>query len=376
MSPAIFFSILFGTFRVQNPSYCHNGHKLRYHAAVFTKIYGGAEMKTKQRFFSLALALILILALAACGSSGQKTSSVQAASAPSPAPETGSATYSESEGDTYDAATASGTDISGDSSLSESVTALPSAEKVIYSGSAELETLDFDKTLEDLQKMIEVSGGFVQSSSVSGNNYSSIYNGKGSYRNASYTLRIPVDKFKSVQDSLKALGNVVSISSEGQNITMQYTDTASRLEACRTKETRLLELMSKASSMTDILAIETSLSDVRYQIESMTSQMKNWDSLISYSTLTLSIQEVALYSNENASTIGYGQQLKQAFSHSLNSLGVFFKGLFKFLVGAFPVLVVLAIIAVPFYFIVRASRKKKIAENETPPDETDNPPQL
>ncbi len=334
-------------------------------------------MKTKRRLFSLALALMLILALTACGASSQKTSSAHVAPVPTTAADTAKPAYTDKLGDLTGSSSASGSDIGSNSELSESVTALPSAEKVIYSGSAQIETLDFDKTLTDLQKMIGDCGGFVQSSSVSGNNYNSIYNGSGSYRNASYTLRIPADKFKSVQDSLKSLGNVVGISAEGQNITMQYTDTASRLEACRTKETRLLELLSKASSMEDILAIENSLSDVRYQIESLTSQIKNWDSLISYSTLTLSIQEVALYSNSNASAIGYGQQLKQAFIHSLNSLGQFFKGLFKFLVGAFPILVVLAIIAVPICFIVRAARKKKNLQKQTSPNTTDStPPQL
>lgn len=335
-------------------------------------------MKTRKRLLTLALGLILMLALAACGASSHKTASsaTQAAAAPSPAPESGKAAYSEELRDSQGSSVASATDISAGAELSESVTSLPSADKIIYSGSAQIETLDFDKTLSELQNIISVSGGFVQSSSVSGNNYSSIYNGSGNYRSASYTIRIPADKFKAVQEGLKALGNVVSTSAEGQNITMQYTDTESRLDACQAKEKRLLELMEKATSMTDILAIENSLSDVRYQIESLTSQIKNWDSLVSYSTLTLNIQEVALYSNENASTIGYGQQLKQAFIHSLNSLGQFFKGLFKFLVGAFPVIVLLAIIAVPIFLIIR-TRKKKSSEIKSASDsQDDNPPQL
>jgi len=336
---------------------------------------GGAKMKTKHRFLSLALALILILALTACGASSSKTSSSSSQTAlTGAAPKDAGTSYTAELGDAAKPQAASGTTSASNSDLSESITALPTAEKIVYSGSAQIETLNFDKTIEDLQKMIGDSGSFVQSSSVSGNDYNSIYNGNGSYRTANYTIRIPADKFKSVEDSLTALGNVIGKSTNAENITMQYTDTQSRLDACHTKEARLLELLSKAANMEDILAIENSLSDVRYQIETLTSQIKNWDSLISYSTLTISIQEVALYSKDNSSTIGYGQQLKQAFIHSLNSIGQFFKNFFKFLVGAFPVLVVLAIIAVPVYFIIRASRKRKAAKKLTPVDKTDDTP--
>ncbi|MFB0921327.1 MAG: DUF4349 domain-containing protein [Oscillospiraceae bacterium] len=315
-------------------------------------------MKTK-KFLSLALALLLVLALAACGAAS-KTSSQSAtsdvAAVPPPA-EAGGASFdmAESQKSTL-------TDASGTTVTAESVTELPPADKIIYTGYATLETLDFDKTMTDLQQLITACGGFVQSSNVTGGDYSSIYGGNAVSRTADYTIRIPVDKFKSVTDSLKNLGNVVSSSTNADNITMQYTDTQSRLDAYKTEETRLLELLAKASTVEDMLAIETRLSDVRYNIESLTSQLKNWDSQVSYSTLTLSIREVALYSKDNSATVSYGEQLKQTFTHSLYSLGSFFKGFFKFLVAVFPALAVLAVIAVIVLLIVRASNKKKKAK--------------
>ena len=325
-------------------------------------------MKTKTRLSALALVLILVLALAACGAS--KTSdTATAGTVPEPAPTTqyslasGSDTVrTEEAADTADAAA---TNANG-------VSEMPASDKIIYSGSATIETMEFDKTIEALSKLVSDNGGFVESSSVTGNDYYSQQNNYESYRSAQYVFRIPVDKFKPLMDGLDTLGNVPYSSTNAENITMQYTDTASRLEAAQTKETRLLELLSKASSMEDILAIENSLSDVRYEIESLTSQVRNWDSLISYSTLSITVSEVALYTEDGTGTLSYGQQLSEAFTRSIKAVGRFFKGFFKFLVAAFPVLVVLAVIAVPVILIIRAANKKKKAKTPPPTNFNDN----
>ncbi len=330
---------------------------------------GGATMKTNKKFLSLALALILILALVACGAASKTANeSVTSDMAAVPAPE-------EAGGASFDMAESQKNTLTDTSvtTTGESVTELPSADKIIYTGYATLETLDFDKTMTDLQQLIMDCGGFVQSSNVTGGDYSSIYGGTAVSRTADYTIRIPVDKFKSVTDSLKNLGNVINSSTNADNITMQYTDTQSRLDAYKTEETRLLELLAKASSVEDMLAIETRLSDVRYNIESLTSQLKNWDSQVSYSTLTLSVREVALYSKDNASTVSYGEQIKQTFTHSLYALGSFFKGLLKFLVAIFPALVVLGVIAVIVLLIVRAANKKKKTKPLVPPVQNKDP---
>ena len=311
-------------------------------------------MKTKSRTLSLAIVLILILSLAACGAASKSTSADETYSYSA----TEEAPYiNETTMDAYDEGRDTTVSITPENS------AQLSNDKIIYSGYAELETLDFDKTLSDLQQMINECNGFIQSSYVTGGDYDSIYGGEAVYRTADYSLRIPVEKFSSVADSLKSLGNVVSSSTNADNITMQYTDTQSRLDAYRTQETRLLELLAKATSVEDMLSIENSLSDVRYQIESLTSQIKNWDSQISYSTLSLSIREVALYSKDSSPTISYGEQLKQTFTHSLYGLGSFFKSLFRLLVAALPALFVLAVIALIVILIVKATEKKRKAKS-------------
>lgn len=306
-------------------------------------------MKTKKQRFSLALALLVLfsLALTACGSrkasSAADMSFTSEMSLPQEAPES----------EMQDKAVSQPSLSLG----SENSTAF-APEKIIYSGSAELETMDFDAALTGLEALLADSGGFVQSSSINGTDFYTQHGGGRSLRTAEFVLRIPAERFSSFQESLKTLGNLPYSSTNAENISMLYSDTESRLNAAKIKEERLLSLLSQATNMEDILAIENSLSNVRYEIESLDSQLKNWDSQVSYSTLLVNIREVTLYTEDSTDTLSYGQQLREAFTRSLKAMGRFFKDLLKFFVAASPTLVLLGVIAVAVVFIVKDTKKK------------------
>lgn len=50
-------------------------------------------------------------------------------------------------------------------------------------------------------------------------------------------------------------------------MTLQYVDVESRKKALETEQERLMELLSSAENMEDLLAIESKLSEVRYELE-------------------------------------------------------------------------------------------------------------
>lgn len=319
-------------------------------------------MKNRQTLAVLALVLVLVLSFAACGAKSAPAEDYAAndmASTPMEAP---SAAESEEYDITGEISREYGAHIATGGGETAGSTVNPD-EKIIYSGDARVETLEFDKTLEDLNKMLIDCGGFIQYSDITGADFNSLHSGRQIYRYANYQLRIPAQSFKSFGENLSSLGNVPYSSSSATNITMEYHDTSARLTARQTEQTRLLELLSKAETIEDVMAIESRLSDVRYEIESLTSQIKNWDNQVSYSTLSLEIQEVALYSEDSPATLSYGEQLKEGFVRTLKAVGRFFKDLLKFLVTALPVLVVLAVVTVIVLVVIKVVRKKKAAKN-------------
>ena len=230
-------------------------------------------------------------------------------------------------------------------------------EKIIYSADATVETTEFDKTLEELAALIKECG-WGQSSSINGANYYSISRGSSYNRSADYTIRIPSDKFQTVMGSLSTLGNVPYSYTYTENVSAQYYDVQSRLTAYKTQETRLLEMMEKAQTVEDTITIEEKLTELQYKIDSLQSSLNNWDRQVNYSTISLNVQEVGEYTEQQAVTISYGQRLLNAFTDSLKGAGRFFKNLLVFLVSALPTLVILAVL----FFALRPLFRKLSAK--------------
>jgi len=243
------------------------------------------------------------------------------------------------------------------------------SEKIIHSIYADIETLTFDESIENIYIMLDMYGAFIEYSSISGTNYASRYHGWTEYRNASFTIRVPKENLDAMRKSLEHfIGNVVHLNSSAENITSQFYDTQSRLYSLEVQEERLLDMLSQSSNITDLIALEERLSDIRYQIEWLTTTLNNWQRQVDYSTMTLSIREVEEYTEPTLTHRSYWQQIGDGFMASLRGVGRFFMGLFRWLIVSAPVLAVLAGIAIVVLIIVRktvkanAERMKKIRE--------------
>ena len=311
-------------------------------------------MKQK-KLLALVLSLLMMFSLCACGSSAkssaagearQESSSYYGAPAEAPMAAYDMAVY-EDEGLGL-ASNSTAAKEAGGEAPSEN------PEKIIYSADATVETTEFESCIAALEQLLSANGGFVESSSVNGSNYYDSARGKVSRRTASYTLRIPSAKFGGMMDALSTLGNVPYTHMYTENVTAQYYDVEARMKAYQKQEERLMEMMELAETVEDIITIEDKLTDVRYRIDSLQSSLNNWDRRVSYSTLSLTVQEVQVYTPETVTKITYGQRLANAFKDSLRNAGEFFQDLLVFLVSALPTLVILAVL----FFVCRPLLKK------------------
>ena len=309
-----------------------------------------------KKALSLLLAALLVFALCAC-SSADTASSAPAASYDMAYTEAAYPAEAEEYG---------GFAVTGGTQLESGSGAAPkgSPEKLIYSASATVETTEFDGTIEKLSALVEQYGGFVESSSVNGSNYYTQSRGYSSTRYASYVIRVPSEKFSALMGSLPTLGNVPYSHTYTENITAQYYDTDARLTAYQTQEARLLEMMEAAKTVEDLIAIEEKLTELRYQIESLQSTLKNWDRQVAYSTLDLEVQEVVEYTPE--SRMSYGQELALALCSGLKRTGEFFKDLLLAIVGALPALVILAVVLAILIPVWKKRRKARKARKNPP----------
>ena len=129
------------------------------------------------------------------------------------------------------------------------------------------------------------------------------------------------------------------------------------MNALQTEEARLLELMEQAETMADLLEIEARLTDVRYELERVTSQLRVYDNLVDYATIYLGIDEVTEYTPVEEETLW--QRISGGFVRSLKGLGETLLDVAVWLIVNLPYLVVLAAIAWAVIAIIRRLRRKK-----------------
>ncbi|GAC1356422.1 MAG: DUF4349 domain-containing protein [Ktedonobacteraceae bacterium] len=128
-----------------------------------------------------------------------------------------------------------------------------------------------------------------------------------------------------------------------QDVTGDYVDTQSRLKSLHTEQARLLDLMSHAQTLGDIVTLEQRLTDVEGQIETYEGRVKHLDSQISFYTIQISLEPVDTASPPSEPGWSLGQVFQQAFSASLafaRVLLTFLVWLLAFVWYAIPVLII------------------------------------
>ena len=157
-------------------------------------------------------------------------------------------------------------------------------------------------------------------------------------------------------DIVGELGNVTQENESVEDVTLQYVDVESHKKALETEQARLMELLSTAENMEDLLAIESKLSDIRYEIESYESQLRLLDNQIDYSTVHVEIFEVERMTD--AGEKGFFEEIKERFGDNLYKVGHGFRNLIIGILGALPILIVCVAVIAVIVVIVKKSIKK------------------
>ena len=235
------------------------------------------------------------------------------------------------------------------------------AARIIHTVSAEIETLEFEDTVELVYTILEENRGFIEDSNIVGR---TIRDGER-LRRARFVLRIPQTNLNSAVGSLDDLGNITNLRRNAENVSAQFTDTESRLNSLRTQEERLLSMLSNATTLSDMLDLESRISNIRFEIERLTSTLTNLENQVGYSTVRLEITEVRELTEvdpepepepEEEEERTYWQQVWDGFSATVNTLAAFFMGLFRVIVAISPVAIIIAVIAIPIIIFLK---KKK-----------------
>lgn len=179
-------------------------------------------------------------------------------------------------------------------------------KKLIKDGFVEFETSDIEKTKAQIMTASAANNAYIASDKQN-----------SSADKISYTLivRIPAAKFDSFLNSAtKDVRYFDHKQIDVKDVTAEYFDVETRLKTKKEIELRYRELLKKASTIKDILSIETELGNIRTEIESAEGQLKLLADQVQYSTLRIEFYKIT------STPAVFTYQLSSAFSKGWENL--------------------------------------------------------
>lgn len=239
-------------------------------------------------------------------------------------------------------------------------------DKIIGTYSMNFETLEFMKTVSDLEALVAKYKGYVEYSEV----YNQASNEGRIYKFARHTLRIPKEEVMAFNTELKLMAHLVSENANVQNVTRYYRDTETRLDTLEAQRKRLNELYEQAERIEDIINIESKLNDIIYQIESIKGELQYLDESINYSTVTTYIQEVSKLTEGESIQASFGERLSKALTESVYFFQEAVITFFIVLIYLIPFLIVFGALAAAGNKILKR-RRRNVNSGPTGKSQTD-----
>ena len=202
---------------------------------------------------------------------------------------------------------------------------------------------EYAKIRTDAVSIASSVGGYVESESSSKDDEGLTY--------ASITLRVPSENFDEVMSQVSELGEVTSSEVSTKDVSSEYVDLESRLKHLQAEEAFYLTLMGQAQTIEEMITIREHLSSIQLEKEQIQGRMNFLDQQISYSTVTLTVEEVSPEEEEE----GFWASVKEAFKSFARGLGNLAIGFFY----ALPYLVIILILLLVVWLIVRRYKRDK-----------------
>lgn len=267
----------------------------------------------------------------------------------------GGGVYSEEAASDYDM------DYSTDISTESGTGGLLDDRKLIQNVRLEVETKEFEQLMTSLETQVQEMGGYIESmETYNGSSYSD-YSGS---RYAQITFRVPKGHLNGFLQTVSDISNVVRRYENVEDVTLSYVDMESRRNTLRTEQSRLLEFLDRAETVEEIIALEERLSEVRYQLESMESQLRTIDNLVDYSTVEINVSEVRELTPVELEEPSVWERIGKGFTGSLRDIGGDAQETLIWFVTHLPYLVIWALVILLLVICGKKMRAKQLRKKE------------
>ena len=153
---------------------------------------------------------------------------------------------------------------------------------IIRTGYLSLSVDSPSATADEITDAVEAAGGRIASRS----DYTPVdYGQPSSYLEA----RIPYDVLDATVETIQELGDVQEVSLNSVDVSLQKVDLDARIGVLEAAIERLNELLAEAASTSDLIAVESALSERQAELDSLQSQRDYLSDQTLFATLSISV---------------------------------------------------------------------------------------
>ncbi len=170
-------------------------------------------------------------------------------------------------------------DLSNGGEILQAETPTLPERKIIYEAEISLLSEDIEASYTEVTNTLDSYTAYVEAENITN-------------KQIDVVIRVLSSEFDDLVNDLKSSGELLNYTKTSEDITNAYSTYEARLEALETQHDRLVVLMDQATDLDDILTLEEQLIEIEAELNTLGQKLATYDSLVDYSTITLSIDYI------------------------------------------------------------------------------------
>jgi len=178
-------------------------------------------------------------------------------------------------------------------------------KKIIKNADIDIEVKDYNNFYSSIRDKVRSMGGYVAQEEQSQTEYK-IGN--------TIVIKVPVDQFDNAVVQLSSGATKVNEKKvSSQDVTSEFVDTKSRIEAKKQVRDRYMDLLKQAKNMQEILDVQSEINGIQEEIESATGRVEYLGHSAAFSTINLSFYQVLNAAAKDPEKPVFGNRVGVAF---------------------------------------------------------------
>lgn len=150
--------------------------------------------------------------------------------------------------------------------------------KIVRTATAEIRVASFERAWSRAAQIARLHRGYVTGS-------------QAGLERGTLTIRVPAGALDEALADLGELGELVQQSTTAEDVSAAVVDIEARLRVVEAEELQLLELLRRASGVSQTLEVRDRLNAVRQEVESLEAQREYFENAVEYSTISTTLFE-------------------------------------------------------------------------------------